>query len=109
MSTPSFYTPVREGGTSEYDRSCINCRAPYDAHTNGQCPPSEDSLLNAEQRAEAQRLRHARPAVLVGTNVIADEKLRLAWYEEVSASIKALGFKDQNAVAEFCDVAGVPD
>lgn len=64
--------------------------------------------LTEAQRAAAIALKTERPAVIEGTNVIADDDERRAWYLKVRQRMKERNVSDM-LVKEFCDLAGVPD
>jgi hypothetical protein len=66
-------------------------------------------MLNATQTLAAAELLKNRPAVIEGTRVIVNDGQRARYYSEVEKVMRSVGIKDQAAVNEFCDLAGVPD
>jgi hypothetical protein len=58
-------------------------------------------------RDAAKALREARPAVVPGSNAIANTKQRMEWYATVNAALERLEVSARD-VPTFCDLAGVP-
>lgn len=67
------------------------------------------SVLNAEQRAAAEKMCSERPTVFPGTKVIIDDAERLRWYNKVVDQMTTLSVEGSQMVAEFCDIAGVSE
>lgn len=71
-------------------------------------PAMNSQALNEAQRTAAAMLRVNRPAVYDGTNIVADDRARTRWYNDVRKAMDDHGVKGA-AVQAFCDIAGVPD
>jgi hypothetical protein len=65
--------------------------------------------LTDQQRGAASRLFAARPPVVPGTRAVISDRMRADWYEEVTRAMERLDVSGPDAVAAFCDLAGVPD
>lgn len=66
-------------------------------------------MLTPTQTLAAAELLSIRPPVLTGTRVIIKDADREWYYKRVTEVMTAKGVKDETAVNEFCDIAGVPD
>ena len=67
------------------------------------------TTLTPDQMGAASHLFATRPPVLPRTRVVLSDKLREDWYSEVTSTMKRLGVTSPAKIAEFCDLAGVPD
>ena len=68
----------------------------------------KSTQLTKQQAAAAAALFQKRPQVIHGTRAIIDESKQRAWFDEVTATMTAVGI-DRSQVNAFCDLAGVAD
>jgi hypothetical protein len=67
------------------------------------------SALTPVQRAAAEKMRAERPPVIQDSNVIIDNDKCLRWYNIVVDEMRTHDVVEPQMVAEFCDIAGVPN
>lgn len=73
-----------------------------------QSTPVAALQLSMEQRTRALELLAIRPPVVPGTRAIISQAEAKRWFDLVSFATRELKLQD-NQVAAFCDLAGVPD
>lgn len=78
---------------------------PIDIATTGE--HSMDKLTKQQAEA-ADVLLQKRPPVIPGTRAIVDAKAQRTWFDEVTATMTAVGI-ERSQVNAFCDLAGVAD
>jgi hypothetical protein len=66
-------------------------------------------MLTPTQTLAAADLLKQRPAVIPGTRAIINDEARWQFYTRVSDVMEALNVEGQEAVNEFCDLAGIAD
>lgn len=66
-------------------------------------------MLTDAQKQTAVHLLEIRPPVIPGTRAIVGDAKRKTWFDAVYVAMTSAGITSAADIAEFCDLAGVPD